>query len=192
MPVERAPPRETLPCKPAACSPASGVAWAPSYAVSAVHSDSLILLRCQSGPSNLQAPFRSRRPGPPTAAGVAPTEGPESFDYLIAADTKPIFPPLSILSIVAAFLPGPRAQAASEPVSSALLKVSQESSGAGRGPRANTPPRSLNCLCLRSFSILAPRAPRTVGIPTLALIFQRSTTCKLARVQLLNYLPASI
>lgn len=53
---------ETLPCKPAACSPASGVTWADST-MSAVHSDSLILSRCQESPRHLRVPWAASRHG---------------------------------------------------------------------------------------------------------------------------------
>lgn len=109
-------PQETLPRAPAACAPASGVAWALGSAVAAVHSDGLILSRCQERPGQAWAPATCRRPAGralavpfphqeasvhPLRPGEAPTGGFESFDYLIAADTKPIFLPLSILPIVA-------------------------------------------------------------------------------------------
>lgn len=83
-------PQGTLPCAPAACAPASGVVWAPSSATAAVHSDGLILSRCQGRPGQARAPATCRRPAGrelpvpfprqeasihPLRPGEAPTEG---------------------------------------------------------------------------------------------------------------------
>lgn len=77
-------------------------------------------------PGDLQAPAGR-------TAGALPTPGGfESFDYLIAADTKPIFLPLNILSLVTPFSMQDPVAAAREPLSfpSVFLKVSQKRKGA--------------------------------------------------------------
>lgn len=67
-------------------------------------------------------------PAHPCSGGRCPRRGLESSDYLIAADTKPIFPPLSILAVVTTFFQAPVTGAHGRPA--CLQKASQEHSGA--------------------------------------------------------------
>lgn len=79
-------PQKMLPGEPAACSPASGVAWALSSTMSAVHSDSLILSHCQESPRQPAGSRGTQRAGlaalplweaplHPLQQGEVPTEG---------------------------------------------------------------------------------------------------------------------
>lgn len=108
-------------------------------------------------PGNLRAPvapsgqgwqpFHSGRPRfTPCSRGRCPRRGLESFDYLIAADTKPIFPPLSI---VTTFLLRPQLPGAPEPVCFCVFESQpkEERRTAAGCVQINCLAR---CLCLRS------------------------------------------
>lgn len=127
IPAEGPPPWETLPCEPAAWSPAPG---SPGLSAPPCRLCTVTASSCRAArkvPGNLRAPAAAgtslaalphRGPTAPPAAGGGARRGLESFDYLIAADTKPIFPPLSILSIVTTFLFRPQLQRVPEPAAS--------------------------------------------------------------------------
>lgn len=106
-----------------------------------------------------QCPFHARRHRfTRLGRGRRPRRGFESFDYLIAADTKPIFLPLPMLSIVANISiqdPVPVSTTASFPLF--FLKVSQKNNSILPigGMQINRAPY---CLCF-AFLLLSP-APK--------------------------------
>lgn len=154
-----------LPGKPAAGSPASGATWADSP-MSAVHGDSSSCRAARKVPGTGRCPGRPggrvgslplrEAPLHPCSGGRRPRRGLESFDYLIAADTKPIFPPLAILSIVTTFLFGPQSQERRCRFA-CLLKVSQEEKGAPPAGCADKPPLSLPLSPLPLLSLPHPK-----------------------------------
>lgn len=109
--------------------------------------------------------------------GALPTPGGfESFDYLIAADTKPIFLPLNILSMVTPFSLQDPVAAAGEPLSVCVFESQPKAKGrAAYWLPADKPlPSPIPLFSVPPLSRSSPRTfrfPGKSGIPTLAIIF---------------------